>query len=50
MCRKVHPEQLDNVALVIMCLEQKDTTFAQHCLNEGIMYIDITASYTFLKS
>lgn len=46
---KVHPEQLENVSLVIMCLEQKDTTFAQLCLNEGIIYIDITASYTFLK-
>ncbi|SPT98543.1 saccharopine dehydrogenase [Lysinibacillus capsici] len=46
---KVHPEQLENVALVIMCLEQKDTAFAQLCLNEGISYIDITASYTFLK-
>ena len=46
---KVHPEQLENVALVIMCLEQKDTAFAQLCLNEGIIYIDITASYTFLK-
>ncbi|MCT6903284.1 MAG: hypothetical protein M3Z48_08595, partial [Lactobacillus sp.] len=32
-----------------MCLEQKDTAFAQLCLNEGISYIDITASYTFLK-
>jgi len=46
---KVHPEQLENVALVIMCLEQKDTAFAQLCLNEGISYIDITASYTFLR-
>uniref|UniRef100_UPI0030F4187B saccharopine dehydrogenase NADP-binding domain-containing protein n=1 Tax=Staphylococcus aureus TaxID=1280 RepID=UPI0030F4187B len=46
---KVHPEQLENVAMVIMCLEQKDTAFAQLCLNEGIIYIDITASYTFLK-
>lgn len=46
---KVHPEQLENVALVIMCLEQKDTAFAQLCLYEGISYIDITASYTFLK-
>lgn len=46
---KVHPEQLENVALVIMCLEQKDTAFAQLCLNGGIIYIDITASYTFLK-
>lgn len=46
---KVHPEQLENVALVIMCLELKDTAFAQLCLNEGISYIDITASYTFLK-
>ncbi|KOY83810.1 saccharopine dehydrogenase NADP-binding domain-containing protein [Lysinibacillus macroides] len=47
--KKVHPEQLESVALVIMCLEQKDTAFVQLCLKKGIMYIDITASYTFLK-
>lgn len=47
--KKVQPKQLESVALVIMCLEQEDTAFAQLCLNEGIMYIDITASYTFLK-
>ncbi|WP_342535259.1 saccharopine dehydrogenase NADP-binding domain-containing protein [Lysinibacillus sp. FSL K6-1151] len=47
--KTVNAQQLANVALVIMCLEQKDTAFANLCLKEGIMYIDITASYAFLK-
>jgi len=47
--KTVYPQQLEGVALVIMCLEQQDTAFAQLCLKEGIMYIDITASYAFLK-
>lgn len=47
--KTVLPQQLEGVALVIMCLEQQDTAFAQLCLREGIMYIDITASYAFLK-
>ncbi|MGE7843724.1 saccharopine dehydrogenase NADP-binding domain-containing protein [Lysinibacillus sp. NPDC093712] len=45
----VKPKQLKNIALVIMCLEQQDTAFAELCLSEGIMYIDITASHAFLK-
>lgn len=47
--KPVKPKQLANIALVIMCLEQKDTAFAELCLAQGILYIDITASYTFLK-
>ena len=47
--KTVHPQQLANVALVIMCLEQQDTAFAETCLKEGIKYIDITASHNFLK-
>ena len=47
--KTVRLKQLEGVALVIMCLEQQDTAFAQLCLREGIMYIDITASYAFLK-
>ncbi|KPN97662.1 saccharopine dehydrogenase family protein [Lysinibacillus sp. ZYM-1] len=47
--KTVHSQQLANVGLVIMCLEQPNTAFAQLCLKEGIMYIDITASHSFLK-
>ncbi|WP_155593424.1 saccharopine dehydrogenase NADP-binding domain-containing protein [Lysinibacillus cavernae] len=47
--KTVPSQQLANVALVIMCLEQKNTSFAHLCLKEGIKYIDITASYAFLK-
>lgn len=47
--KTVNPQQLEGVALVIMCLEQQDTAFTQLCLRKGIMYIDITASYAFLK-
>jgi len=47
--KPVQPHQLANFALVIMCLEQKDTAFAELCLSQGIMYIDITASFSFLR-
>lgn len=38
---------LDNVALVVMCVDQADTTFVEECIRRGIDYIDITASYDF---
>ncbi|MGE7092417.1 saccharopine dehydrogenase NADP-binding domain-containing protein [Lysinibacillus sp. NPDC048646] len=45
----INGQQLANVALVIMCLEQENTQFAELCLHEGIQYIDISASYSFLQ-
>lgn len=40
---------LDDIALVVMCLDQKDTKFIETCFKKGIHYIDITASYDFLS-
>lgn len=39
---------LDGVALVLVCLDQTDTRFAQQCLARGINYLDISADYGFL--
>ena len=40
---------LDNLALVIVCVEQKNTLFVEQCIQRGIGYIDISASYQFLS-
>lgn len=42
-------QQLQKVKLVVMCLDQQDTSFAEACLREGIHYIDITASLEFFS-
>ncbi len=47
--KKIDGHQLANIALVIMCLEQENTEFAERCLEEGIKYIDISASNSFLQ-
>ncbi|MGN4127019.1 saccharopine dehydrogenase NADP-binding domain-containing protein [Lysinibacillus sphaericus] len=47
--KAIDGHQLTNIALVIMCLEQENTQFAALCLQEGIKYIDISASYSFLQ-
>ncbi|MCP4130615.1 MAG: Saccharopine dehydrogenase [bacterium] len=40
---------LDDVMLLIMCLDQKDTRLVETCFKKGIQYIDISASYSFLS-
>ncbi|MFV2045238.1 MAG: saccharopine dehydrogenase NADP-binding domain-containing protein [Anaerolineales bacterium] len=40
---------LDEVALVVMCVDQDETRFVEECIRRGIDYIDITASYDFLS-
>jgi len=40
---------LDDVALVLVCLDQTDTQFAAQCLSRGIHYVDISADHTFLS-
>ncbi|MCW9033529.1 MAG: saccharopine dehydrogenase NADP-binding domain-containing protein [Alphaproteobacteria bacterium] len=42
-------DALDNVAIVVVCLDQTDTEFVQHCLSRGIHYVDISAEYSFLS-
>lgn len=40
---------LNEVKLVIMCLDQSSTDFVKLCISKGIDYIDITASYDFIS-
>jgi len=42
-------ENLEDISLVVMSLDQKNTKFIETCIKTGIHYIDITASYSFLK-
>lgn len=42
-------ELLNQVAVVVMCLDQPDTHFVEQCTQRGIHYIDISASYEFLS-
>lgn len=57
---KVIPHQLDinnsndfsilnDVELVIMCLDQQNTDFVEFCISKGISYIDISADYQNLQ-
>lgn len=39
---------LDQVKLVIMCLDQSDTAFVRSCLQSGTHYVDISANGLFL--
>jgi len=44
------PEKLlDDVSLVVMCIDQKDTRFVEECIRQGVDYIDITAGYEFIS-
>jgi saccharopine dehydrogenase-like NADP-dependent oxidoreductase len=40
---------LDNIHLVIMCIDQRNTEFVKQCIQKGVHYIDITANYDFLS-
>lgn len=40
---------LEEVALVVMCLDQENTRFVEKCLEHNIHYIDVSASYSFLS-
>ncbi|MED1781062.1 saccharopine dehydrogenase NADP-binding domain-containing protein [Brevibacillus fortis] len=39
---------LENVKLVVMCLDQTDTTFVEGCVRNGTHYLDISANGQFL--
>lgn len=44
------PENLlDEISLVVMCIDQKDTRFVEECIRQGVDYIDITAGYEFIS-
>ncbi len=38
----------DDVSLVVMCVEQKDTRFVEQCIERGIHYVDISATNELL--
>ncbi|WP_019914280.1 saccharopine dehydrogenase family protein [Paenibacillus sp. HW567] len=40
-------DKMRHVKLVVMCLDQRDSSFAEACLMEGIHYIDVTANLAF---
>ncbi len=42
-------DTLDDVALALVCLDQTDTHFVEHCFLNAIHYIDISANYDFLS-
>ncbi len=39
----------EGTILVVVCLDQNDTGFVEHCLARGIHYVDISADYAFLS-
>jgi saccharopine dehydrogenase-like NADP-dependent oxidoreductase len=41
--------RLDDINLVIMCIDQTETKFVFQCIKRGIHYIDVTANYNFLS-
>ncbi len=43
-------ERLDDVALVIMCLDLHNTQFVAQCIRRGIHYIDVSATYEILSN
>nr|WP_257215618.1 saccharopine dehydrogenase NADP-binding domain-containing protein [Bacillus pumilus] len=40
---------IDETKLVIMCLDQDDTSFAETCLRSGIDYLDISANGAYIE-
>ncbi|QJD88284.1 saccharopine dehydrogenase family protein [Cohnella herbarum] len=38
----------DRVKLVVMCLDQTDTSFVRFCFENGIDYVDVSANHSFL--
>lgn len=41
--------QLEDVALVLVCLDQMNARFVEQCLSRGIDYLDVTANYEFMR-
>ncbi|MFZ1395311.1 MAG: saccharopine dehydrogenase NADP-binding domain-containing protein [Candidatus Promineifilaceae bacterium] len=44
-----HPDLIDDVAVVVACLDVPDTRFVEQCLLRGIHYVDITAEDSILQ-
>ncbi|MGB7417453.1 MAG: saccharopine dehydrogenase NADP-binding domain-containing protein [Thermosynechococcaceae cyanobacterium] len=45
----VNEEFLEDVGIVVMCLDMENIEFARLCIQRGIHYIDISASYSILS-
>ncbi|WP_195575221.1 saccharopine dehydrogenase family protein [Paenibacillus sp. 1001270B_150601_E10] len=43
------PQLLEQIRVVVMCLDQNENHFVKSCLLSGTHYIDISASYAFLQ-
>lgn len=46
---QVDPSVLENVKLVLMCLDQTETAFVRSCFESGTHYVDISANDSFLS-
>lgn len=44
----VNPALLQDIKLVVMCVDQSNPTFARACFAQGMDYLDISANYDFL--
>lgn len=44
----INEQLLQRVKLVVMCLDQQDPSFVRMCLQNGIHYVDVSASGSFL--
>ncbi len=40
---------LDEISLVIMCIDQTNTTFVEACVEKGVQYIDISANQKIIE-
>jgi saccharopine dehydrogenase (NAD+, L-lysine forming) len=47
-CLSANQKLLDDVGIVIMCLDLANLEFVQLCIQRGVHYIDISASYSSL--
>ncbi|WP_449600037.1 saccharopine dehydrogenase family protein [Paenibacillus sp. Marseille-Q9583] len=47
--KTIPPHLLDQVKLIIMCLDQTNTDFVKACFRSGTYYVDVSASGPFLS-
>jgi len=44
-----HESQMDDVVLVLVCMDQNQNQFVEQCIKLGINYVDISADYDFIS-
>lgn len=47
--KEIEDNFLADIKLVIMCIDQDNTSFVEKCIENNIVYIDITANHFFIK-